>query len=115
MPNANRRMGEYILCYIFWILLAGSTIWLLIDAQSNLMLPVRLNVENPSVVTIINYTSLVLIGFTALFFIILLEHYLRIGVDKGKFWPRLARAIILEAIIVAIAYIAAPLLVRVLL
>lgn len=111
----KHRALEYILCYVIWILMAGTSIWLLIDAQSNMMLFVRMSASNPAMVTVINDTSLIVLGFAALAFIILLEHYLRIGVEKGKFWPRLARAIMLEAIILAVAYIGAPILLRVLL
>jgi hypothetical protein len=56
-----------------------------------------------------------LMGIIALAVIIILEYYLRIGVEKGKFWPRVARAITTEAILLAIVYIAAPVLLKVLL
>jgi len=111
----KHRTVEYILCYVIWIVLAGTSIWLLIQGQIYMMGPIRLSSAVPAMVTFINDGSLILIGIVALVVIILLEHYLRVGVEKAKFWPRVARAITLEAILLAIVYIGAPLLIKVLL
>ena len=111
----KHRALEYVLCYVIWIIVAGATIWLLIQAQINMMLPIRLSGAIPAMVTFINDGSLILIGIVALVVIILQEHYLRVGVEKARFWPRVARAITLEAILLAVVYIGAPILLKVLL
>jgi hypothetical protein len=106
---------QYVLCYVIWIIVAVSTIWLLIQAQFNMMMPLRLSGIDYRMISVINDASLILMGIIALAVIIILEYYLRIGVEKGKFWPRVARAITTEAILLAIVYIAAPVLLKVLL
>ncbi len=104
---------EYLLCYVIWLIVAGTTIWLILQAQINMMLPLRLSGIDARMITFINDASLILVGVIALVVIILLEHYLRVGVDKGQFWPRVARAITIEAIMMGVVYIGAPVLLKI--
>lgn len=117
IPASLKRpnIWRYALCYIIWFALAGSMIWLLVQGQINLIMPFRLSGIDYRMVSVINNTSWIILGFIALVLIIVLEHYLRTGLEKGRFWSRVARSIIVEAIVLAVVYIGAPLLLKVLL
>ena len=117
LPVSLKRpsIWQYALCYIVWFAVVGSMIWLLVQGQYNLITPIRLSGIDYRVVSVINNTSWILIGLTTLILIVVLEYILRTGLEKGRFWSRVARSIIVEAIVLAVVYIGAPLLLKVLL
>ncbi len=117
LPVSLKRpsIWQYALCYIVWFAVVGSMIWLLVQGQYNLITPIRLSGIDYRVVSVINNTSWILIGLTTLILIVVLEYVLRTGLEKGRFWSHVARSIIVEAIVLAVVYIGAPLLLKVLL
>ena len=58
-------------------------IWLLVQGQINLIMPFRLSGIDYRMVSVINNTSWIILGFIALVLIIVLEHYLRTGLEKA--------------------------------
>ena len=115
-PGLNQpSFVQYIVCYVVWFCLAVMTIWLLLQVQTNLMIPLRLSGMDYRQVTVINDVTLILMGFAALIVIILLEHLLRTSLRTRRFWTRVARTIVIEAIVLGISYAVIYLLPKVLL
>jgi hypothetical protein len=96
---------QYIACYIIWIILAVGTIFLILQVRSNLMTPVVMLPIDPRTVIVINDVSTIIFGFIALVSIIIMEYILRTGLVKRNFWPRVARVIIILAVVLGLSYV----------
>ncbi|MCS7061163.1 MAG: hypothetical protein RMN25_08335 [Anaerolineae bacterium] len=98
---------RYVLCYTVWIILAGITIWLGQQVRVNLIQhPLPFSGINYWVVGAINQVSFFVSGLLTLIGILVMEHYLRRGIEKQKFWPRVARVIVILAVLLGASYVA---------
>jgi hypothetical protein len=95
---------QYVLCYALWIVMAAGTVYLLLQVQINLITPIRLTSIDYRMVSVINLFTIFITGVIGLVTIILLEHFLRTRLGTRKFWPTVARTVVIEAIILAVSY-----------
>jgi hypothetical protein len=96
---------QYILCYIIWIVLAIGTVFLVLQVRANLMTPLVMLPIDPRTVIVINDVTTIIFGFFALISIIVMEHLLRTGLAKRNFWPRVARVLIILALVLGLSYV----------
>ena len=98
---------QYVLCYAIWIVLSVGTIWLGQQVRVNLIqYPLPFSGINYWVVGAINQASFFISGLITLVAILVMEHYMRRGVEKGKFWPRVLRIVIILAVVLGLSYAA---------
>ncbi len=98
---------QYILCYAVWIVLSAITVWLGQQVRTNLIQhPMPFSGLNYWVVGAINQISFLVSGLLTLIGILVMEHYLRRGIEKQNFWPRVLRVAIILAAILGGSYLA---------
>ncbi|MCL5994941.1 MAG: hypothetical protein M1546_02660 [Chloroflexi bacterium] len=107
---------QNIMCYAVWFCLAIATIGLALQVRVNLIQqPLPFSGIDFRVVRLISVVSAIVIGFVALIAIIYLEHFLHTGLKKNRFWPRVMRVVIIEAVVLGLSYAANFLILRALL
>ncbi|MCL5995971.1 MAG: hypothetical protein M1546_07935 [Chloroflexi bacterium] len=107
---------QYVMCYAVWFCLAIASIWLALQVRVYLIQqPLPFSGIDFRVVRLITIVSTILIGFVVLIAIIFLEHYLRTGLVKNRFWPRVIRVVVIQAIVLVVSYAANLLMMKVLL
>jgi len=98
---------QYILCYAVWMVLSAITVWLGQQVRVNLIQhPMPFSGVNYWVVGAMNQISFFVSGLLTLIGILVMEHYLRRGVEKQNFWPRVLRIVIILAVILGASYLA---------
>ena len=98
---------QYVLCYAIWIVLSVVTIWLGQQVRVNLIQhPMPFSGINYWTVGAMNQVSFLVSGLLTLIGILVMEHYLRRGIEKGKFWPRVLRVVIILAVVLGVSYLA---------
>jgi len=95
---------QYVICYAVWLVLSAMIIWLMVQLRLNLLdITLLLNL-GPWAHLLIDRWGLVVLGILAMGAIVVLEHYLRTGLAKKRFWPRAAYAFFIMAIALAFSY-----------
>ena len=95
---------EYVICYAVWLVLSAMIIWLMVQLRLNLLdISLVLNL-GPWVQLLIDRWSFLVLGLLALGAIVVLEHALRTGLAKKRFWPRAAYAFFAVAIALGFSY-----------
>ena len=95
---------QWIICYIVWICLAIASILLILQVRSNLITPIFLLPIDPRTLTVINQSTIFVFGIVGLIAILVMEYFLRTGVAKKAFWPRVARLIVILAVLLGVSY-----------
>jgi hypothetical protein len=103
------------MCYAVWLGLVVATIWVALQVRANLTQPLPFTGLDFRVIRVISIVSAIIVGFIALVSIIVLEHLLRTGLTKNRFWPRVVRIVIIEVVVLALSYALNFLVLRVLL
>jgi hypothetical protein len=102
--NTRQLVLLYLACYAIWLALATLGIWLIFALRPvvfGLAAWLRLN---PWQVLALDNLSVVSFGLAWLVGILLLEHRLRQGVEKGRLWRRAARVFAAEAVALGLCY-----------
>lgn len=87
-PTLWQRVLSYIVCYVIWLLFAAFGFWLLLSLRTNLFdLGVWL-AFNPWQVRAIDRFAILILGLLWFIGILVLENYLRVGVERQSFWQR---------------------------
>lgn len=98
---------QYILCYAVWIALSAITVWLGQQVRVNLIQhPMPFSGINYWVVGAMNQISFFVSGLLTLIGILVMEYYLRRGVEKQNFWPRVLRIVVILAVVLGASYLA---------
>lgn len=104
-PMYQPGVLQYIVCYAVWVCLAIATIWLALQVKFNLIdQPLPFSGLDFRVVRVITDVGTILMGFITLVVIILMEHFLRTALVKNRFWSRVIRFVIIEAIVLGLSY-----------
>jgi hypothetical protein len=96
--------SQLVLCYGVWLVLSAGIIWLMIEGRINLLDLALLLQLGPWVLMAIDRFGILLLGVICLSVIIFLEHYLRTGMLRGQFWPRVGRVLLVELVLLAFTY-----------
>lgn len=98
---------QYVLCYAVWTALSAITVWLGQQVRVNLIQhPMPFSGVNYWVVGAVNQISFFVSGLLTLIAILVMEHYLRRGVEKQNFWPRVLRVAIILIVVLGASYLA---------
>ncbi len=92
----------YVACYLLWFAYGALSLWTVLQYRDALLL--LLPVIGPWIMGALDKFGLLLFGLIALIWILYLEHYLRTGVEVGRFWNRAIRAGVIQIAILALAY-----------
>jgi hypothetical protein len=96
--------GGLVAVYLIWIaltLLGGLAVAEVHTFLQGLSVALQLN---PWVARAVRQLALPILGLAWLVAIFFLEHWLRVGMRKGRLWQRAARATIITLAIIAVAY-----------
>jgi hypothetical protein len=94
----------YLACYAMVLAIAAMGVWLLFAARPVLFgLAVWLRL-NPWQVRALDNFSVVTMGLLWLVGVMVLEHSLRQGVEKGRLWRRAALAFLIVAVPLGLCY-----------
>ncbi|MGD2155555.1 MAG: hypothetical protein PVG14_00090 [Anaerolineales bacterium] len=99
-----RVLPKYLLCYIIWLGLCALGFWILLQLRVVFFDIAHLLGLNPWEVRAADKLIMLIFGFFGVGTVVLLEHYLRTGVEKGLLWSRSLRALLLEASILGLSY-----------
>ena len=94
---------QFVLCYAIWIALSLFAFWVGWQFRTNLMDLLYVLRAHPFVVSAVDKFGLVILAIFALGYIIGLEHYFRVGLEKGKFWPRALKVAVIELVALVIS------------
>ncbi len=102
--NLRQLVPLYLACYTLWIALSALGVWLMLELRSTLFLLALWLRVNPWAVRAIDQFGTVILGLILLMGIILLEHYLRRGLEKQQLLRRAARVGIFVAVALGLSY-----------
>jgi hypothetical protein len=89
---------------LFWILLSAIGLWLMFELRSLLVELMILGQFNPWAVRGVDRWAIFVLGLIWFISLMLIEHYLRVSVDKKRLWRTIFRVAAMEAILVAIIF-----------
>ncbi len=95
---------QYVVCYAIWLCMAVATIFLAMQVRANLLTPVFLLPIDPRTLIVVNDATIFTFGIVALISILVMEYLLRTGLTRHNFWPRVARLIVILAIVLGLSY-----------
>ncbi len=105
--NAKRsgyRLLQYLTCYSLWIGHSALWFWIILQTRYTMVgLAVRLGLGRWTIATA-DKGGMLLLGVSWLGGIILLEDYLRKGVNNGRLRARTVRIFMFEAIAIGIVF-----------
>jgi hypothetical protein len=102
--NLRQLVPLYLACYAFWIALSAAGVWLMLELRSTLILLAIWLRLNPWAPRAIDQFGTVILGLLLLMGIILLEHYLRRGLEKQQLLRRAARVGLFVAVALGLSY-----------
>jgi len=107
---------QYIVCYAVWLCLSVATIFVALQVWTNLIRqPLPFSGLDFRVVSTIYQASLLIMGFVVLILILVQEHALRTGLSKNRFWPRVIKFAIADAVALGLSYVANYVIIRLIL
>lgn len=92
---------NYVACYVFWFAYGALSVWTILQYRDAIL--GLLPVIGPWVMGAVDKFGILLLGLLALIWVLYLEHYLRTGVENGRFWRRVIIAGIGQGIVLAVA------------
>ncbi len=95
---------QYVICYAVWVCLAIGSVYLVLQVRANIMTPIFLMRIDPRTLILINDATVFVFGILALIYILVMEYVLRTGVMRKNFWPRVARLVVILAVILGLSY-----------
>jgi hypothetical protein len=102
--NFRQLLPLYLACYAIWLALSALGIWLIFVMQRVLVaLAIRLRLDPWQVHAVDNF-GVVTMGLIWLVGILLLEHSLRLGVEKNRLWARAVRAFVIVMAALGLCY-----------
>ncbi len=93
----------YVACYVIWFALCAVTFWLIVNLRANLLDLVYLTGGRQEILGLVDRFGIMLLGVLFIVIILVTEHKLRTGVEKGLLWKRalVAAAILVGVIVVS--------------
>src|SRR5262245_12918672 len=102
--SIRQLLPLYLACYALWLGLSALCAWLIFAAPPVVFgLAVRLHF-NPWQVRAVDQFGIVIFGLLWLVGILLLEYYLRQGVEKHRLRGRAARVFLFEVVALGLCY-----------
>jgi hypothetical protein len=98
------RAFLYLCCYLAWLALSALGAWVLLALRLNIIDLAAVFRLNPWAFPALHNFSMVFLGLGWLGFVIVLEEYLRRGIEKGDLWLRAARALNVLLIVLILSY-----------
>ena len=95
----------YVACYAIWFALCAAMFWLIVNLRSNMLDLVALTGGKSEMVGLVDRFGTILLGILFIVVILVLEHNLRTGIEKGLLWKRAIRATAILLIAIAISYV----------
>jgi hypothetical protein len=102
--NFRQLVPLYLACYALWLGLSALGLWLLFELRSTLFVLAIWLRANPWAVRAIDQFGIVMLGLLWLMGIILLEHYLRRGLEKQQLLRRAVRVGLFVAVALGLSY-----------
>ena len=99
-----RRLLYYMACYTLWIAFSALGIWIVLQLRTDIAILVMVLGLGPWVLYVADKWSIFLLGLFWLGGVVLLEHYLRNGMQKNRLWIRARRVFLFEAIVLGVSY-----------
>ncbi len=87
-PSLWQQILSYTTCYLTWLLFVALGFWLLLSFRINLFDFSTWLALNPWQVRTIDRFSIFVLGLFWFVGILVLENYLRVGVERHRFWQR---------------------------
>lgn len=78
----------YVACYAIWFALCAATFWLIVQLRANLLDLAYLTGNAREMVGLIDRFGIILLGILFIVIILVMEHKLRTGIEKGLLWRR---------------------------
>ena len=104
-PLYQPSLLQYVICYAVWVALAVISVFLILQVRVNLLQSIALFlIPDPRVMRVIDNASIFGLGVIILIAILVMEHWFRTGLAKRVFWSRVARAIVIIAIVFGLSY-----------
>ena len=102
--NLRQTVPLYLACYALWIALSALGLWLIFELRSALFaLALWLRI-NPWAPRAIDQFGIVILGLFWLIGIMLLEHYLRHGLEKQQLLRRATRVGLFVAVALGLSF-----------
>lgn len=93
----------YVACYAIWFALCAAMFVLIVNLRSNLLDLVNLTGGRQEMAGLVDRFGIILLGVLFIVVILVMEHKLRTGVEKGLLWKRaiVGAAILVGAIVIS--------------
>lgn len=93
----------YVACYVIWFALCAATFVLIVNLRSNLLDLAYLTGGRQEMVGLVDRLGIILLGVLFIVVILVIEHKLRTGIEKGLLWKRalVGTAILVGAIVIS--------------
>lgn len=104
VPRGRTLVLLYLAYFVGWLIVSGLAFWILLQLRINLLdIFVALDLNRWAMGAVDKF-GIVIIGLGWLVVVLVTEHWLRQSVMRNRLWPRLARLIGLEVLILALSY-----------
>lgn len=100
----NPTALQIVVCYAVWLCLAAMSIWLLLTVRNNLSLAYAFTEPHPFAMHAFQNFSFVIMALVIVVALYLIEHYVRTGLKKDVFWPRVAKVVVIEFIVLVLSF-----------
>lgn len=103
-PRGRALVLLYLAYFVGWLIVSALSFWILLQLRVNL-LDIFVALElNRWAMGAVDKFGIVILGLGWLIVALITEHLLRQSVMRNRLWPRLARMIGLEVLILAFSY-----------
>lgn len=96
---------QYIFAYLLWIVFCALTFWTIWLVRTNLIEDIFFMFVDPWQLRAIDRWSIWVMGAGWIVAIFLSEGYLRVAVEKGRFWPSAGKLFAIPLVIIALSYL----------
>jgi hypothetical protein len=93
----------YVACYVIWFALCAATFVLIVNLRSNMLDVVSLTGGRQEMAGLVDRFGIILLGVLFIVVILVMEHKLRTGIEKGLLWKRalIGTAILVGTILIS--------------
>lgn len=94
---------HYVACYVIWFALCALMFVLIVNLRSNMLDLVSLTGGGREMAGLVDRFGIILLGVLFIVVILVMEHKLRTGIEKGLLWKRaiIGAAILVGAIVIS--------------
>lgn len=95
----------YVACYAIWFALCAATFWLIVNLRANMLDLAYLTGGRQEMVGLVDRFGIILLGVLFIIVILVMEHKLRTGIEKGLLWKRAITATAILVGVIVVSYI----------